>query len=58
VGQGSSSRLPFSYTKPNTQLLNKERIQESVGQLPCGICIKDGIIVVPKEAAVPDGTIV
>lgn len=42
---------------PPPQLLNKEGIQESVGALPYGVCIKDGILVVPKNAVIPDGSV-
>ncbi|KAF5827088.1 ADP-glucose pyrophosphorylase large subunit [Dunaliella salina] len=41
----------------NVQLVNKDGLQNSVGELPFGICVKDGIMVVPKNAAIPDGTV-
>lgn len=40
------------------QLINKEGIKESVGQLPYGICIRNGILVAPKNAVIPDGTVI
>jgi len=41
----------------NVQLVNKDGLRDSVGELPFDICIKDGIMVVPKNVAIPDGTV-
>ena len=40
------------------QLTNREGVFESYDRIKSGICIRDGVLVVSKSSAVPDGTVV
>jgi glucose-1-phosphate adenylyltransferase len=39
----------------NVKILNEAGLQEAEGQ---GWCIRDGIVVIPKNAVIPDGTVI
>ncbi len=39
----------------NVRIVNKERVQQAEG--PCWV-VRDGIVIIPKNAVVPDGTVV
>ena len=64
IGVGAGTTIRKAIVDKNArigkgcQLVNKEGVFESFDRIKSGICIRDGILIVSKSSAVPDGTVV
>lgn len=64
LGIGAETRIRKAILDKNVrvgrrcQLVNKEGVRDGGRNLPKGVSIREGILVVKKDAVVPDGTVV